>query len=166
MRRLKFILPVVFLLGLAFWIFRTPDDAAVIEKMLARAAILASFDVNESPFERLAAAEKLSELFSDEANFLLVTTEGEEEFVFTKQEIKERILAVRSSLAQLAVSVTNVEVVVTEDSAEVSAMGSAMGREPEREDYFLEKHPVQIDLQRIEGSWKIVSARNTDLIEK
>jgi len=150
---------------LCFWIFRKPDEAAVIKEFLVRGAALASYDEIEPPFQRLAVSKEISELFTEHASFVIVSTESEKEYAVSRNEIKDRMVAVRTSLAQLAVSFNDLKVTIDEDTAKVTATSVVIGRDQGREDFFMEKHPVEVLLHKTEDGWKIAGGENLDVID-
>jgi hypothetical protein len=164
MRRIAILLMVLLAVLVTAWLLLRSTDESIIKQQLSDAALQASFDVNEHPIARLGAAQQLSALFVENARFTLVTEEEEREFVFSVEDIRSKIVALRTSLAQLAISFQNMAVSVKDDAATVTATGIAMGRDHGREDYFMERHPIEILLVRTDAGWKIFEARNLDEI--
>lgn len=164
MRRLFIAIGVMTSIAIGSWFVLQSNDESVIKQQLSDAALQASFDVNEHPIARLGAAQQLSALFVENTRVTLVTEEDEREFIFSLEDIRTKIMALRTSLAQLAVSLQNITVSVEGDAATVTATGVAMGRDHGREDYFMERHPIEVLLVRTDTGWKISEARNLDEI--
>lgn len=150
------------LLALVIRHYFFPDQKKQIRSLFAHIAANASFDAEEHPFARLAAVRALLDTLSEDVSVNLLRPSGIEEVAHGKKGLMEKVTAARASLAQLAVSFSSFTITLKKDQAEVECTARAMGRDPGRDDYFLEVHRISCLLRKEAKGWRISRIQNID----
>lgn len=162
MKRLLIVLVLVS--GLSVILYQE-NDSDEIHMVFDEIAQNGSFEGEFHPIESLALAKETTKSFDDSFRLTLMTTSDEKVVIRNEKELRQKVILARTHLSQLAVGLFDRDIEIVGDSAIVKGTARGMGRSNGREDYFLEEHPVRIELEKTGGKWKIVNARNTEAIE-
>ncbi len=166
LRPKRVLLPIaIFLLALLTTRYLFPDERKAILSLFDSASKLATFEGKEHPFASAEIAGQISELFTEDVSLQLKRPDRIQEILKSRAAIKQKLIPIRSSLAQLAVKFTDPEIKILGNKAHVYITGKAMGRDFGRSDYFLEVHRIECDLTKTHGRWQISRAVNVEPYE-
>ncbi len=147
----------------AAWFFLRDSEEAKIREMLKELCQQGSLAAVEAPFERLARAKQLSSALGEEISATLNIGQEIREFDFTRSEAQQRILAARSQLSTLELTLSDIAVDVDSGQATVTAIGHALGSMPGAEGQFYEEHDLVMLLKPGQSrDWEIYAVESND----
>ena len=161
----KALLTLLVLGVLAGLVTSRASPQAVIQKRINEIAAYGIFEGQEHPLRTVAKSMRLASLFADPCHVRLLLTSGEREFFVQRADLTDHYRLLRTRLEQLATKTSDMSIVATGERATATMVVSAMGREPGREDYFMEKHRVEMTLEQRDGEWLVTEVRNLDPID-
>ncbi len=77
---------------------------------------------------------------------------------YSKDKIRQGFLKMKSYLGDLELSISQEEIVINGKNASVELTGSALGSASGDDGQFFEHHRGQLELEKIEGEWRICRA--------
>lgn len=159
--RHRLIVPAVALAAVAAaWMLLRGDDEQRILERLEQARALAEVDGRESPLAQLERARQLGTLFTPLSRYDLTTLGHGITDIGSHEELVRRIVAARSQLNALEISLLAPVVRIDGEHATVGVTGTALGATRHGDGQFMDVHRVEIDLQKENGAWRITGGRH------
>jgi hypothetical protein len=114
----------------------------------------------ENPLTRLARAKQLSTLFMAQTYYDLTTLDHGTTSINSRDELAQRIVAGRSKLVSLELTLLAPQVQIDGDQATVRITATALGAVRGGEGQFMDVHTVEIELVREGGDWLVSGGRH------
>lgn len=148
------------------WFIPEPRDSQIL-KIVEQLRNCGTFEDSKPIFERMEIAKTCSNFLAEEIRIRFLSEDEMHEIRASRKEAKDRYLALRGSLAQLATHTSNIKIEWNNDNPLVMLHVRAMGREPNRDDYFLEQHDVTLSFVKKSNSdqWSLKIVQVLDQIE-
>lgn len=141
----------------ALWLLQ-PDEQARILERLERLRTASEISAPESGIELLERSAEIADFFDAHPVFDLRNAGYERIEIGSRDELIQRIIRIRARLARLELALHDVEVSVTDGTAEVVLTGSGLGRMQGEQEPFLEIHTVSVRLRKEADDWAITGA--------
>ncbi|WP_310601387.1 hypothetical protein [Desulfobulbus sp.] len=148
--------------GVAAWWWWAGDERA-IRKQLAVIEEAASKVENEPPVEGLVKATQLAALFGDPCR--LTVEAARHEGTYTRKQIQERIVLVRASFAQVAVTLHDTVIERIENKT-AAVRGTIRLRGKATGDSIADAQEFKAEMAKIDGKWLFTAVTVIEVLER
>jgi len=145
--------------AIAWLVLGGSEEQRILDK-LEQVRVLAEVREPENALVQLERARQLSELFSTQTRYDLTTLGHGITQIDSRAVLTERIVAGRSRLVSLELTLLAPTVAIDGDRATVGVTGTALGATRDGEGQFMDVHRVEIGLVREDGDWLVSGARH------
>ena len=153
----KFFFLILFLWLTSALISCSTNEEKVILSLLESLKKKSEINKKLNKLELLAEAKKVEKYFCSSLEIVLL--EGAEySKSYNLNEIRNSFIKYKSFFSSLELSIQNPKVSINGNTATVSIKASALGEMPKGEGKFFELHEVLIELEKIDGEWRICKA--------
>jgi len=153
-------LAVVLLVAAGGWLLLSASEEQRILDRLEQIRALAEVREQESALAQLNRARQLSALFTPQTRYDLTTLGHGITEIASREELARRIVAGRSKLVSLELTLLAPVVTITAEHATVGVTGTALGATRGGEGQFMDVHRVEIELVRQDGDWLLSGGRH------
>ena len=158
----------IVVIALIYFLFQMvfPDDQRIIKGRLQEIIVLASFNKQLHPLEKLRTAKDISEYFTNPVYIKINHKDSvKEKTLSTDNLIKELTLA-HSYVEWIKIRILESKIEVLNDSATAKIKLSVEGRGKNEDKKFLEELEVELRLQKKSGDWLIESGENITVVDR
>ena len=142
------------------------DEEARITKRLENLQTLASLEVPENRLQALASATEIGKFFAEDISLSLTSSLENEETreyrISGKQELTQRLAALRLQASKLEIKLDVDEIEIEGDLATIKVKAAALGSLPGVEGEFFDLHLVEIKMIESSDDWIIKSVKHLE----
>ncbi|HEV7923914.1 MAG TPA: hypothetical protein VGR14_01060 [Verrucomicrobiae bacterium] len=138
------------------WVALHPGPERLIRRRLDKLAHVASFGPNQGYLSKLAGAQSLADFCATNIDVNVDVPGRQELRLAGREDVQQAALALRASVAGLAVTFPDVTIVVNADKESAVADLTVQARVAGEHDMIVQE--VKLTMQKIEGQWLIVKA--------
>ena len=142
------------------WLLLGDDEEQRILDQLEQIRSLAEVREEENTLTRLARAKQLSDLSTLQTHYDLTTLGHGITTINSREELTRRIVAARSKLRSLELSLLAPQVKIDGDHASVIVTGTGLGATHHGEGQFMDVHKIEIELVKTDGHWLVSGGRH------
>lgn len=141
---------------MAIWAWRAllPSPERQVHNRLVALARAASFNGGDGNFAKLAYGNKVADFFAPDVEIDLGVAAGQSLRISGRDDLLEKAVVGRSSLAWLKVEFLDISVSVAADGQSAVADLAGKATIPEEKDFFVQE--MKFTLRKISGHWLIV----------
>ena len=138
-----------------WWLYRVlfPPDETVIRRLLVGAAETASVQANESPFDKLGAVNRLVNSCTVDIEILLHIPGMHANIIQGRDQLREAVAAMRGTAKAGQVTLMDIGIDVEPGRSRATAQFIVRARWDGATDELIQE--FKMDLNRVEGDWKI-----------